>query len=174
MRWSWRWFFHGHLVRNITTIEPKPVLLMARSDDAKPAQPPLEIARTLGSVPAAGLQRLAGIDGQFLIIEEKHDGHELWLHHVEPTIENMAFPPSAFVSLDPFDKGYTFADFVELHRQKLTDVYVVRAGPSRSARQMSHARGGARRQCARSTAHMDICPGGPCTRRCVFFRTLPS
>ena len=33
------------------------------------------------------------------LFQVTHQSAELWLHHVEPTIENMAFPPSAFVSL---------------------------------------------------------------------------
>ena len=145
MRWSWRSILRGHLVRDIKIIKPKIVLPMAKSEDAKPAQPPLEIAKTLESVPSAGLRRLAVIDGQFLLVDEKHDGQELWLHHVELTVENIASRKdlmhglpvlitlrgilqrsgalSAFMSIDPFDKGYTFAGSVELHHQKLTDLY---------------------------------------------------
>jgi hypothetical protein len=145
MRWSWRGILHGHLVRAITVFNPTVVLPMAKSEDAKPAQPPLEIAKTLESVPSAGLQRLAILNGQITLVDEKHDGQQLWLHHVEMTIENVASRKnlmhglpvlvtlravlqrsgalSAFLTLDPFDEGYTFAASLELHHQKLTDLY---------------------------------------------------
>lgn len=145
MRWSWRGILHGHLVRNITVRNAKVVLPMAKGDDAKPSQPPLEIAKTLESVPSAGLQRLAFVDSDFTLIDEKHDGQQIWLHHMELTVENVASRKDlmhglpvlvtmrgilqrsgaleVFLTLDPFDKGYTFSGSVELKHQNLLDFY---------------------------------------------------
>jgi hypothetical protein len=82
MRWSWREIFKGHLVRRVKIWNPKVVIPMRPGENGKPAQPPLEIARTLESVPSAGLERLEIVGGQITLVDEHHAGQRVWLHDV--------------------------------------------------------------------------------------------
>lgn len=145
MRWSWRELLHGHLVRRIKIWKARVVVPMRPGENGKPAQPPLEIARVLESVPSAGLERLAMVDSQLILVDEHHEGERVWLHDVELTLENMAsrkklmhgLPLLAtvrgkvqktgeltlFLTMDPFDKGLTFAGSVELRHLALADVH---------------------------------------------------
>jgi hypothetical protein len=145
MRWSWRELFHGKLVRRINVIKARVMVPMRPVENGKPAQPPLEIAKTLESVPSAGLERLAVHDSQLVLVDEHHEGQRLWLHDMELTVENIATRKelmqglpvlvalrgklqrsgalAVFLTVDPFDKGYTFAGSAELKHLKLTDLY---------------------------------------------------
>ncbi len=145
MRWSWRQILHGHLVRRIKLWNPKVVIPMRPGENGKPAQPPLEIARTLESVPSAGLELLAIVGGQITLVDEHHEGQRLWLHDVNATLENVASRKklmnglpvlvtlrgkvqntgevTLFLTADPFDKGLTFAGSVELRHLALADLH---------------------------------------------------
>jgi hypothetical protein len=145
MRWSWRDIFHGHLVRRVKMWNPKIVIPMRPGENGKPAQPPLEIARTLESVPSAGLDRLEIVGGQITLVDEHHDGERIWLHDVNATLENLktrkklmeGMPVlvtvrgklqktgevTLFLTADPFDKGLTFAGSVELRHLALADLH---------------------------------------------------
>jgi len=145
MRWSWRDIFHGHLVRRVKMWNPKIVIPMRPGENGKPAQPPLEIARTLESVPSAGLDRLEIVGGQITLVDEHHNGERIWLHDVNATLENLktrkklmeGMPVlvtvrgklqktgevTLFLTADPFDKGLTFAGSVELRHLALADLH---------------------------------------------------
>ena len=56
--WSWREILRGKLVRRINIVKPRVMIPMRPGENGKPSQPPLEIAKTLESVPSAGLERL--------------------------------------------------------------------------------------------------------------------
>jgi hypothetical protein len=145
MRWSWREIFHGHLVRRIKMWNPKAVIPMRPGENGKPAQPPLEIARTLESVPSAGLERLEVVGGELTLVDEHHQGQRVWLHDVNATLENLTSRKKLmeglpvlvtvrgklqktgdvvlFVTADPFDKGLTFAGSAELRHMALADLH---------------------------------------------------
>jgi hypothetical protein len=145
MRWSWREIFKGHLVRRVKIWNPKVVIPMRPGENGKPAQPPLEIARTLESVPSAGLERLEIVGGQITLVDEHHEGQRVWLHDVNATLENLKTRKKTmeglpvlvtvrgklqktgeltlFLTLDPFDKGLTFAGSVELRHLALADLH---------------------------------------------------
>ena len=145
MRWSWRDIFHGHLVRRVKMWNPKIVVPMRPGENGKPSQPPLEIARTLESVPSAGLDRLEIVGGQITLVDEHHDGQRIWLHDVNATLENLktrkklmeGMPVlvtvrgklqktgelTVFLTADPFDKGLTFAGSAELRHLALADLH---------------------------------------------------
>jgi hypothetical protein len=145
MRWSWRQILHGHLVRRIKIWNPKVTIPMRPGQNGKPAQPPLEIARTLESVPSAGLELLAIVGGQITLVDEHHQGQRVWLHDVNLTLENVASRKklmhglpvlvtlrgkiqhtgelTLFVTADPFDKGLTFAGSAELRHLALADLH---------------------------------------------------
>ena len=145
MRWSWREIFRGHLVRRIKMWNPKAVIPMRPGENGKPAQPPLEIARTLESVPSAGLERLEIVGGQLTLVDEHHEGQRVWLHDVNATLENLTSRKklmeglpvlvtvrgklqntgdvTLFLTADPFDKGVTFAGSVELRHLALADLH---------------------------------------------------
>jgi hypothetical protein len=145
MRWSWRELFHGHLVRRVNIWKGRLSVPMRPGENGKPAQPPLEIAKVLESVPSAGLERLAAVDSQVILVDEHHEGERLWLHDVEVTLENLTSRKklmrdlpllvtirskiqktgqlTAFITMDPFDKGLTFAGSVELRNLALADLH---------------------------------------------------
>ncbi|MGZ7022994.1 MAG: hypothetical protein ACXVJ3_17290, partial [Ilumatobacteraceae bacterium] len=145
MRWSWRELFHGHLVRRIKMWNARIVVPMEPGQDGKPSQPPLEIAKTLESVPSAGLERLSIVHSQVILIDEHHEGQRLWLHDFDATVENIASREklmhglpvlvtvhgklqstgdlAVFLTVDPFDKGLTFAGSVELKHLDLKDLH---------------------------------------------------
>ncbi len=145
MRWSWREIFKGHLVRRVKIWNPKVVIPMRPGQNGKPSQPPLEIARTLESVPSAGLERLAIVGGQITLVDEHDAGQRVWLHDVNATLENLASRKklmeglpvlvtlrgklqqtgelTLFLTADPFDKGLTFAGSVELRHLALADLH---------------------------------------------------
>ncbi len=145
MRWSWRQLLHGHLVRRVKIWRARVVVPMRPGDESKPSQPPLEIAKTLESVPSAGLERLELVDSQIILVDEIHHGERIWVHDLELTLENMASRKKlmnglpllvtirgklqktgalvAFVTMDPFDKGLTFAGSVELRHLALADLH---------------------------------------------------
>ena len=145
MRWSWREIFKGHLVRRVKIWNPKVVIPMRPGENGKPAQPPLEIARTLESVPSAGLERLEIVGGQITLVDEHHEGQRVWLHDVNATLENLKTRKKTmeglpvlvtvrgklqktgeltlFLTADPFDKGLTFAGSVELRHLALADLH---------------------------------------------------
>lgn len=145
MRWSWREILHGHLVRRVKIWKARVQVPMRQGDESKPTQPPLEIAKTLESVPSAGLERLELVDSQVILVDETHDGQRLWVHDLQLTLENMASRKKlmkglpllvtvrskvqssgaldAFLTMDPFDKGLTFAGSVELHHLELSDLH---------------------------------------------------
>ena len=144
MRWSWGALFHGHLVRRIKVWSPR-VMIPMRPGKNKPAQPPLEIARALESVPSAGLQRLSIVHGQLIFVDEHHDDQRIWVHDIAATVENLTSRKklmhglpvlvtlrgtvqrtgalTLFVTADPFDKGLTFAGSAELRHLDLADLY---------------------------------------------------
>jgi hypothetical protein len=145
MRWSWRELLRGHLVRRIKIWNARVVVPMRPGENGKPSQPPLEIARVLESVPSAGLERLGLVHSQLILVDEHHEGERLWLHDVELTLENLASRKqlmhglpllvtvrsklqktgelSAFLTMDPFDKGLTFAGSVEVRHLALADLH---------------------------------------------------
>ncbi|MEO6951154.1 MAG: hypothetical protein ABI321_05010 [Polyangia bacterium] len=145
MRWSWKAIFHGHLVRDINIVKARAMIPLAPGREGKPAQPPLEIAKTLESVPSAGLDRLTVESSQIIIVDEHHDGQRLWLHHLDLTVENVASRRdlmhglpllvtargtlqrsgalTLFLTIDPFDKGLTFAGSAEVKHLELADLY---------------------------------------------------
>ncbi|MDB4968101.1 MAG: hypothetical protein JWN44_3790 [Myxococcales bacterium] len=145
MRWSWREIIRGHLVRRVKIWKGRFVIPMRPGENGKPAQPPLEIARALESVPSAGLERLSVVDTQVIFVDEHHEGERLWIHNLEMTLENMASRKklmkglpllvtlrakvqntgelTAFLTMDPFDKGLTFAGSVELRHLALADLH---------------------------------------------------
>lgn len=145
MRWSWRELLHGHLVRRIKIWNARMVVPMEPGTDAKPSQPPLEIAKTLESVPSAGLERLSIVNSQVILIDEHHEGQRLWLHDFDATVENAASRKelmhglpvlvtvhgklqssgdlALFLTVDPFDKGLTFAGSAELKHMDLKDLH---------------------------------------------------
>ncbi len=145
MRWSWRQLVRGHLMRRVKMWNARVAVPMRPGENGKPAQPPLEIARTLESVPSAGLERLALVHSQIILIDEHHQGQRLWLHDVDATLENLAsrrklmhgLPVlvtlrgklqnsgelSAFLTVDPFDRGLTFAGSAELRHMRLSDLH---------------------------------------------------
>src|SRR4051812_8397982 len=145
MRWSWREIFHGHLVRRIKMWNPKVVIPMRPGENGKPAQPPLEIARTLESVPSAGIERLEIVGGQITLVDEHHEGQRVWLHDANVTLENLTSRKklmeglpvlitlrsklqktgelTVFLTMDPFDKGLTFAGSFELRHLALADLH---------------------------------------------------
>jgi Domain of Unknown Function (DUF748) len=145
MRWSWRELIRGHLVRRMKLWQPRATIPMRPGENGRPAQPPLEIARTLESVPSAGLERLSIVDGQVTFVDLHHEGQRLWLHKIEATLENVAsrrklmrgMPVlltlrgklqssgdlTLFLTADPFDKGLTFAGSAELRHMALADLY---------------------------------------------------
>jgi hypothetical protein len=145
MRWSWREIFKGHLVRRVKIWNPKVVIPMRPGENGKPAQPPLEIARTLESVPSAGLERLEIVGGQITLVDEHHEGQRVWLHDVNATLENLKTRKKTmeglpvlvtvrgklqktgeltlFLTADPFDKGLTFAGSAELRHLALADLH---------------------------------------------------
>jgi hypothetical protein len=118
---------------------------MRSGDQSKPAQPPLEIAKVLESVPSAGLERLELVDSQVILVDQTHDDQRLWLHDLQLTLENMTSRKKlmhglpllvtirtklqktgeldAFLTMDPFDKGMTFAGSVELRHLALADLH---------------------------------------------------
>ncbi len=144
MRWSWREILHGHLVRRVKIWKARVQVPMRPGDESKPSQPPLEIAKTLESVPSAGLERLELVDSQIILVDETHEGQRLWAHGLQLTLENMASRKklmkglpllvtirtklqntgelTAFLTMDPFDKGLTFAGSVELRHLELSDL----------------------------------------------------
>ncbi len=145
MRWSWRQLIRGHLMRRVKMWNARVAVPMRPGQNGKPAQPPLEIARTLESVPSAGLERLSMVHSQVLLIDEHHQGQRLWLHDLDATLENLASRKplmhglpvlvtvrgklqnsgelSAFLTVDPFDKGLTFAGSAELRHMQLSDLH---------------------------------------------------
>ena len=145
MRWSWREILHGHLVRRVKIWKARVQVPMRQGDESKPSQPPLEIAKTLESVPSAGLERLELVDSQVILVDETHDNQRLWAHDLQLTLENMASRKklmkglpllvtvrtkvqnsgqlTAFLTMDPFDKGLTFAGSVELKHLELSDLH---------------------------------------------------
>jgi hypothetical protein len=145
MRWSWRELFHGHLVRRVNVWKARMSVPMRPGENGKPAQPPLEIAKVLESVPSAGLERLAVADSQVILVDEHHEGERLWLHNLELTLENLTSRKklmhdlpllvtirskvqntgelTAFITMDPFDQGLTFAGSVELRHLALADLH---------------------------------------------------
>jgi hypothetical protein len=145
MRWSWREIIRGHLVRRVKIWNARVSVPMRPGENGKPAQPPLEIARVLESVPSAGLERLEMVDSQVVLRDEHHQGQRLWLHNLQLTLENMTSRKklmrglpllvtvrsqiqntgnlTAFVTMDPFDKGLTFAGSVELRNLALADLH---------------------------------------------------
>ena len=145
MRWSWRQIIRGHLVRRVKIWKARIVIPMRPGDESKPSQPPLEIAKTLESVPSAGLERLEMVDSQVILVDEMHHGERIWVHQLELTLENMASRKklmnglpllvtirahlqktgevTAFLTMDPFDKGLTFAGSVELRHLALADLH---------------------------------------------------
>ena len=145
MRWSWRQILHGHLVRRVKLWNPKAVIPMRPGENGKPSQPPLEIARTLESVPSAGLERLEIVGGQLTFVDEHHQGQRLWVHDMNATLENVASRQklmhglpvlstmhgklqqtgelTLFLTADPFDKGLTFAGSAELRHLSLADLH---------------------------------------------------
>src|SRR5207248_3806127 len=90
MRWSWRELIHGHLVRRIKVWNGRAMIPIRPGENGKPAQPPLEIAKTLESVPSAGLERLSVVHSQIILIDEHHQGQRVWLHDFDATVENVA------------------------------------------------------------------------------------
>ncbi|HXU71781.1 MAG TPA: hypothetical protein VN947_20750 [Polyangia bacterium] len=145
MRWSWRAIFHGHLMRRVKIWNARVMVPMRPGDESKPSQPPLEIAKTLESVPSAGLERLEMVNSQIILVDEMHDGERIWVHDLSLTVENMASRKklmkglpllvtlrgklqntgelTAFLTMDPFDKGLTFAGSVELRHLALADLH---------------------------------------------------
>jgi hypothetical protein len=145
MRWSWRALFHGHLMRRVKIWKARVLVPMRPGDQSKPSQPPLEIARTLESVPSAGLERLEMVDSQIILVDEIHHGERIWAHDLSLTVENMASRKklmkglpllvtirtklqntgevTAFLTMDPFDKGLTFAGSVEVRHLALADLH---------------------------------------------------
>ncbi len=145
MSWSWRALFTGKLVRRIDVYKARIMVPIRPGENGKPSQPPLEIAKTLESVPSAGLERLALRDSQFILVDAHHDGQRLWLHELDFTVENVASRKelmhglpvlvtlrgklqrsgdlTVFLSVDPFDKGLTLAGSAELKHLKLADLY---------------------------------------------------
>jgi len=145
MRWSWREILHGHLVRRVKIWKARVQVPMRKGDESKPSQPPLEIAKTLESVPSAGLERLELVDSQIVLVDETHDDQRIWLHDLQLTLENMASRKQlmhglpllvtlrtklqntgaldTFLTMDPFDKGLTFAGSVELRHLALADLH---------------------------------------------------
>ncbi len=145
MSWSWRALFHGKLVRRIDIYRARVMVPMRSGGKSKPSQPPLEIAKTLESVPSAGLERLALRDSQVVLVDQEHDGQRLWVHGLDLTVENLASRKelmhglpmlvtarawlqktgalSVFLTLDPFDQGVTFAGSAELKHMQLSDLY---------------------------------------------------
>lgn len=145
MRWSWGALFHGHLMRRVKIWNARVVIPMRPGDESKPAQPPLEIAKTLESVPSAGLERLAMVDSQIILVDEVHEGERLWVHDLSLTVENVATRKklmhglpllvtlrgklqntgemTVFLTMDPFDKGLTFAGSAEVRHLALADLY---------------------------------------------------
>jgi uncharacterized protein DUF748 len=145
MRWSWREIIHGKLVRRVKMWNAKAVIPMRPGENGKPSQPPLEIARTLESVPSAGLERLEVVGGQLTFVDEHHEGERLWLHDLNFTLENVTTRKklmhglpvlitlrgklqntgelTLFLTADPFDKGLTFAGSAELRHLALADLH---------------------------------------------------
>jgi hypothetical protein len=145
MRWSWREILHGHLVRRVKIWKARIEVPMRPGDESKPSQPPLEIAKVLESVPSAGLERLELVDSQVILVDEIHHGERLWIHNLQFTLENLTTRKklmkglpvlvtirtklqntgelTAFLTLDPFDKGLTFAGSVELKHLALADLH---------------------------------------------------
>ena len=145
MRWSWREIFHGHLVRRIQIWDARVMVPMRSGEGSRPSQPPLEIAKTLESVPSAAIQRIAVNHSQIVLVDEHHAGQRLWIHDLELTVENIASRKQlmhdlpvlvtlrgkvqrsgalqVFLTMDPFDKGITFAGSAELKHLQLADVY---------------------------------------------------
>lgn len=145
MRWSWREIIHGKLVRRVKIWKARIQVPMREGNGSKPSQPPLEIARTLESVPSAGLERFEMVDSQVILVDETHDNQRLWIHNLQFTLENMATRKklmnglpllvtirtkvqntgelTAFLTMDPFDKGLTFAGSVELKHLSLADLH---------------------------------------------------
>ncbi len=144
MRWSWRELLRGHLVRRVKVWNARVMVPMRPGQNGKPSQPPLDIARALESVPSAGLDRLALVDSEISFVDEHHAGQRVWLHHVEGALENLKTRKDLmhglpllvtmrakvqdsgalvlFLTLDPFDKGYTFAGSAELRHLALADL----------------------------------------------------
>src|SRR5579871_864127 len=145
MRWSWREIFHGHLVRRVKVWNARAMVPMRPGQNGRPAQPPLDIARALESVPSAGLERLSLVDSQIIFVDEHHAGQRVWLHGVEATLENLKTRKglmhelpllvtarakvqrtgdlTLFLTIDPFDRGYTFAGSAELRHMALADLH---------------------------------------------------
>jgi hypothetical protein len=145
MRWSWREILHGHLVRRVKIWKGRFVIPMRPGENGKPAQPPLEIARVLESVPSAGLERLSMVDSELIFVDEHHEGERVWIHNLELTLENMATRKklmkglpllvtarakvqntgdlTLYLTMDPFDKGLTFAGSAELRHLALADLH---------------------------------------------------
>ncbi|HEX6835360.1 MAG TPA: DUF748 domain-containing protein, partial [Polyangia bacterium] len=133
------------LVRRVKLLNPKAVIPMRPGENGKPSQPPLEIARTLESVPSAGLERLEIVGGQITLVDEHHEGQRVWLHDVNATLENLTSRKklmeglpvlvtvrgklqktgelTLFLTADPFDKGLTFAGSAELRHLALADLH---------------------------------------------------
>jgi hypothetical protein len=145
MRWSWREIVRGHLVRNIKVWRARVMVPMRPGENGKPAQPPLEIAKTLESVPSAGLERLSLVNSEISIVDRHHNGERLWFHDVDATIENAASRKQLmrglpllvtargklqrsgelvlFLTVDPFDRGLTFAGSAEIRHLQLSDLH---------------------------------------------------
>jgi hypothetical protein len=144
MRWSWRELIRGHLVRRIKVWNARMVVPITPGSNGKPAQPPLEIAKTLESVPSAGLERLSIVKSQIILVDEHHEGQRVWLHDFDGTLENAASRKklmhglpllvtvkgklqnsgdlTVFLTVDPFDKGLTFAGSAELKHLQLSEL----------------------------------------------------
>src|SRR5581483_2446430 len=80
-----------------------------------------------------------------ILIDEHHQGQRLWLHDFDATVENVATRESlmkglpvlvtvrgklqssgtlsVFLTVDPFDKGLTFAGSAELKKMQLADLH---------------------------------------------------
>lgn len=145
MRWSWGDIIRGHLVRRVKVWNARVMVPMRPGENGKPAQPPLDIARALESVPSAGLDRLAVVDSQLIFVDEHHEGERVWLHDLQGTLENLKTRKklmrglpllvtlrskvqntgdlTLFLTMDPFDKGYTFAGSAELRHLALADLH---------------------------------------------------
>jgi len=145
VRWSWRQLLHGKLVRRIQIWNARAMVPIRPGEEGRPAQPPLEIAKTLESVPSAALERLAIVHSQVILVDEHHAGQRLWLHDFDATVENVASRKelmhglpllvtvrgklqktgelSLYLTMDPFDKGYTFAGSAEVRHMQLSDLH---------------------------------------------------
>ena len=85
------------------------------------------------------------VDSQVILVDEHHEGERLWIHDLELTLENMATRKklmkglpllvtargkiqktgelTVYLTMDPFDKGLTFAGSAELRHMALADLH---------------------------------------------------